>query len=114
MKCNAKLHPNYFSVNVSAIAVVFRGLMYKTTVLGEIVTVTVNPEDIFDYFENIVCLVRANNLHTYSIGLALRYSSKIFDEHSKEYRCCCFKCRIHQLLAETRISRGYYLYFWSM
>ena len=69
--------------------------------------VAVNPEKILDYFENVVCTVRANNLHTYSVGLALRYSSRIFVEHSKEYRCRCFKCRIHQLLAKTIISRGY-------
>ena len=70
-------------------------------------SITVNPEDIFDYFENVVCPVRANNLHMYSISLVLKYSSKIFDKHSKEYHCRCFKCRIHQLMTETMISRSY-------
>ena len=30
MKCNAKLHPDFFSVKVSAIAVVFRQQIGKT------------------------------------------------------------------------------------
>ena len=70
-------------------------------------SVTINPEHTFDYFENVACPVRANNMYKYSICLSLKYSSKIFDEYSKEYRCRCFKCRIHQLLAETMICRGY-------
>ena len=29
MKCNVKLHPNYFSVKVSVVAVIFRQQIFK-------------------------------------------------------------------------------------
>ena len=35
--------------------------------------VFVHSDDVFNYFENIVCPVRANNLHPYSIAVALCY-----------------------------------------
>ena len=53
------------------------------------------------------CSNRANNLHTHSIADVLRFTSSVYIEHSQNYQCFCFKCRIHRLLCEVLISRGY-------
>ena len=67
----------------------------------------VHSHNIFNYFENVICPVRANNLHPYSTPVALRFTSAIFKEHFQNYACYYFKCRIPHLLAETLISKGY-------
>ena len=64
----------------------------------------VHSNDIFDYFVNVVCSVRANNLHTYSIGVAL---IAVFNEHQQNFISYCFKCCIYRLLVQTLFLRGY-------
>ena len=61
----------------------------------------VHSNDIFDYFD-VVCSVRANNLHTYSIGVAL---IAVFNEHQQNFIYHCFKCRIYRLLVQTLFLR---------
>lgn len=61
----------------------------------------VHSNDIFDYFD-VVCSVRANNLHTYSIGVAL---IAVFNEHQQNFISYCFKCRIYRLLVQTLFLR---------
>lgn len=69
--------------------------------------VRVNPQNIFQYFEMLVCSVHAKNLHTHYITAALCYKLSLYREYSQNYQCFCFKCRIYRLLCGTLISRGY-------
>ena len=70
-------------------------------------SIHVQPFDIFDYFENVVNYTKAQNLDVFSIAVILQYHSEMFNEHSKNYCCHCFKCRIYRLLAQTLVYKGY-------
>ena len=70
-------------------------------------SVHVNPQNILEYFEIVVCYFHADNLHRHSITAALRYISSLYREHSQNYQCFCFEPQIFRLLSETLISRGY-------
>ena len=57
--------------------------------------------------KNVVNSAKAKNLHLFSIALALQCNSEMFKEHSKDYYCYCFKCRIYRLLTRTLLHKGY-------
>lgn len=65
-----------------------------------------HPQDIFKYFENMICPVKVKNLHQYSVAVALSHASGIIEEHSKNDKCYCFQCRIQRLLVETLLLKG--------
>ena len=50
-------------------------------------SVCVHSNDFSDYFNYVVCMVKANDLHTYSSAVALRHTSTIFNEHLHDYHC---------------------------
>ena len=52
--------------------------------------VKVKPQHMFDYFNNVLCVFRANYLDDESIRLFLIYSIEIYKNHHKEYSCWCF------------------------
>lgn len=69
--------------------------------------VFVHSDDVFNYFENIVCPSEGKQFTSvFHCSCFMLYSS-FFEEHSRNYKCFCFKCRIHKLLIETLISKGY-------
>ena len=67
----------------------------------------VQPSNIFQYFCDAVDENLANELHPYAIVAALQYTAPSNKEHSKDFCCSCFKCRIHYLLVKTLLSKGY-------
>ena len=69
-------------------------------------SIQVNPENIFEYFEMFVCPIRAQNLHRKFIAAVLHHLSLPYREHMQDYEWFCFQCQILRLLCETLIFRG--------
>ena len=70
-------------------------------------SIHLQPYDNFDCFESIINPMKAENLLVFSIAVALQHNSEMFKEHSKDYFCYCFKCRIYRLLTQTLLHKGY-------
>ena len=61
----------------------------------------IRPETVFSYFDNVVCPLRANGLHSYCIAAILQQTNTLYKEHCQEITCYCIKCRIDRLLGQT-------------
>ena len=66
---------------------------------------SVKPEDMLQYFDNIVCPFWVNHLDDASIKAYLDTKFGEFKEHRRTYQCWCFKCRIFKLLSDIVVGR---------
>ena len=71
-------------------------------------SVSRNPKDLIEYFNNIVCGIKANQLHSFCIVRSVRYLQLSTRDHDREHNCFCFLCRLQQLLIEILILRKHY------
>ena len=67
----------------------------------------IKPEEVFNYFDNVVCPRKAKMLHSFCIAAILKQTSVYFEEHCQNFTCYCFKFRIHRLLGLTLLLRGF-------
>ena len=65
-------------------------------------SVVINPKDMIEYFNNVACEIKANQLH------CVRYLQPSTRNHDREHNCFCFVCQIQQLLIETLILLKHY------
>ena len=74
----------------------------------------IKPEEVFNYFDNVVCPTKAKMLQSFCIAAILKQTSVYFEEPCQNFMCYCFKFRIHRLLGRTLLLRGFkYVYYFS-
>ena len=71
-------------------------------------SVVVQPTKSFDYFDNVVAEDKVKMLHPFSIARAVCYIDDQIDNHSENYQCHCFSCRIFKLFLTELLSSGNY------
>ena len=65
----------------------------------------VHPTKIFDYFNNMVNQDKVKKLHSFSIARSICHIAVQVSNHSVNYMCFCFWCRIFRLLLSVLLSR---------
>ena len=72
-------------------------------------SIDVYPKNIFMYFDKSQAKKKpkAKNLHSIWIARTVRYIGSKIREHSKDYKCHCFKCLVCRMLLTVLISRGH-------
>lgn len=72
---------------------------------GEVMALSIKPENTITYFGNVVCPFRANYLDNDSIEAFHTYFFEMYTIHNRRYGCYCFRCRIFRLLLEVSVGR---------
>ena len=71
-------------------------------------SVVINPKDMIEYFNNVACEIKANQLYSFYIARSVRYLQLSTKNQDREHNCFCFVCQIQQLLIETLILLKHY------
>ena len=70
-------------------------------------SINIRPTDIFLYFDNHVCYLKAKRIRSLCVARCIRYIATQTRRHNSEYKCYCFKCHIWQMLIYVLFSRGH-------
>ena len=52
-------------------------------------SVSIIPKKVIEYFNNIVCEIKANELHSFCIARSVCYLQLSTRNHDREYNCFC-------------------------
>ena len=65
----------------------------------------IDPEQIFDYMNNIVNYEKAKKLTSITIARCIYHITLEIKEHSLNFNCHCFKCRVCRILLAILVER---------
>lgn len=70
-------------------------------------SISINPENVFLYFNNSLCHAKAGNLGFVCVAKCVRYIGSKTRRHNVKRLYCCFKCKLAWLLLSMLFSRGH-------